>query len=199
MPLSARCNIPMMCVGRGSTPPYEGIARIAAHYQAGRCGHCPLRKSCRAWPVCLAVGLRRSIGGGTHGCRPAESCNSLCRGGVLPRPPLRCKLQKQAGQSRRPAKDRRRRTMRRTRKILSLRTSPQAGVAIRNPPPARFRVWQRVGFAAFLLPFRKKGVRSHCASDSLFFMDLIEITADSSAGQRRYRRYTRRSDSGCRS
>ena len=83
-------------------------------------------------------------------------------------------------------------------KILSLRTSPQAGVAIRNPPPARFRVWQRVGFAAFLQPFRKKGVRSHCASDS-FFMNLIEITADSSVGQRRYRRYTRRSDSGCRS
>ena len=85
--------------------------------------------------------------------------------------------------------------------LLSLRTSPQAGVAIRNPLPARFRVWQRVGFAAFLLPFRKKRVRSHYASDSLFFMDMdfIEITADSSAGQRRCRRYTRRSGSGCRS
>lgn len=89
----------------------------------------------------------------------------------------------------------------RTLHPLSLRTSPQAGVATRDPLPARFRVWQRVGFAAFLLPFRKKRVRSHYASDSLFFMDMdfIEITADSSAGQRRCRRYTRRSGSGCRS
>ena len=161
MPLSARCNIPMMCVGRGSTPPYEGIARIAAHYQAGRCGHCPLRKSCRAWLVCPAVGLRRSIGGGTHGCRPAESYNLLCRGGVLPRPPLRCKLQKQAGQSRRPCK------------------RSQAAHNAPNPKkychcePARRLVWQSVilcppvfgfgsvsGRAASCCLFRKKGVRS---------------------------------------
>ena len=84
-------------------------------------------------------------------------------------------------------------------KILSLRTSPQAGVAIRNPLPARFRVWQRVGARCILLPFPQKRSPKPHASDSLFFMDLIEITADSSAGQRRYRRYTRRSDSGCRS
>ena len=80
--------------------------------------------------------------------------------------------------------------------------------------PARRLVWQSVilcppvfGFGSvsgslhFCCLSAKKRVRSHYASDSLFFMDIdfIEITADSSAGQRRCRRYTRRSGSGCRS
>ena len=113
--------------------------------------------------------------------RPPLAGKCLQEGGTPPYPPL-----KGGENGTRP-------------RSLSLRTSPQAGVAIRNPLPARFRVWQRVGARCILLPFPQKRSPKPHASDSLFFMDLIEITADSSAGQRRYRRYTRRSDSGCRS
>ena len=46
--------------------------------RAGRCGHRPLRKACRAGPMCPAVEGAAYIGGGTHGCRPTEDMKVRC-------------------------------------------------------------------------------------------------------------------------
>ena len=46
--------------------------------RAGRCGHRPLRKACRAGPMCPAVEGAAYVGGGTHGCRPTEDMKVRC-------------------------------------------------------------------------------------------------------------------------
>ena len=46
--------------------------------RAGRCGHRPLRKACRAGSMCPAVEGTAYVGGGTHGCRPTEDMKVRC-------------------------------------------------------------------------------------------------------------------------
>ena len=64
----------------GAVRGYYGLPHQCAHWfamtflggavRAGRCGHRPLRKACRAGPMCPAVEGTAYVGGGTHGCRP---------------------------------------------------------------------------------------------------------------------------------
>ena len=51
--------------------------------RAGRCGHRPLRKACRAGPMCPTVEGTAYVGGGTHGCRPTRG-NRRCGAGGAP-------------------------------------------------------------------------------------------------------------------
>ena len=72
----------------GAVRGYYGLPHQCAHWfamtffggavRAGRCGHRPLRKACRAGPMCPAVEGAAYIGGGTHGCRPTEDMKVRC-------------------------------------------------------------------------------------------------------------------------
>ena len=72
----------------GAVRGYYGLPHQCAHWfamtffggavRAGRCGHRPLRKACRAGPMCPAVEGTAYVGGGTHGCRPTEDMKVQC-------------------------------------------------------------------------------------------------------------------------
>ena len=79
---------------RGGARGYYGLPPQCAHWfamtilgyavrgQTGRCGHRPLR---RIWG---AGGVRRSVGGGTHGCRPTgDNWEGAAKSGGVEPPP----------------------------------------------------------------------------------------------------------------